>query len=32
MNKYCFTLQLRPDRIDEYVRRHTPVWPEMLEA
>ncbi|MFC0454518.1 L-rhamnose mutarotase [Rhodococcus jostii] len=32
MNKYCFTLQLRPDRIDEYVRRHAHVWPEMLEA
>jgi len=28
----CFVLHLRPDRVDEYVRRHRSVWPEMLEA
>jgi L-rhamnose mutarotase len=28
----CFTLQVRPDRLDEYRRRHTAVWPEMLAA
>lgn len=29
---YCFTLQVRPERREEYARRHTAVWPEMLEA
>jgi L-rhamnose mutarotase len=28
----CFTLQVRPDRLDEYRRRHAAVWPEMLQA
>ena len=32
MPRVCFTLQVRPDRLDEYVRRHAQVWPEMLEA
>ena len=32
MPRYCFTLQVRPDLIDEYVERHRAVWPEMLEA
>ena len=27
-----FVLRVRPDRIDEYVRAHREVWPEMLEA
>jgi L-rhamnose mutarotase len=27
-----FVLRVRPDRIDEYVRRHAEVWPEMLGA
>ena len=30
--RYCFNLQVRPDRIEEYVERHRAVWPEMLEA
>ncbi|WP_109508640.1 L-rhamnose mutarotase [Nocardioides speluncae] len=30
--RYCFQLQVRPDRIDEYVERHRTVWPEMLHA
>ena len=30
--RYCFQLQVRPDRIEEYVERHRAVWPEMLEA
>ena len=30
--RYCFHLQVRPDRIEEYVERHRAVWPEMLEA
>jgi L-rhamnose mutarotase len=32
MPRYCFTLQVRPDRMDEYVERHRAVWPEMLDA
>ena len=32
MPRVCFTLQVRPDRLDEYRRRHAAVWPEMLEA
>jgi L-rhamnose mutarotase len=27
-----FVLRVRPDKIDEYVRAHREVWPEMLEA
>ena len=32
MPRVCFTLQVRPDRLDEYRRRHAAVWPEMLQA
>ena len=32
MTRVCFTLQVRPDRLEEYRRRHAAVWPEMLEA
>lgn len=32
MPRYCFQLQVRPDRLDEYVERHRRVWPEMLRA
>jgi L-rhamnose mutarotase len=28
----CFQLQVKPEWIDEYVRRHAEVWPEMLTA
>lgn len=28
----AFVLRVRPDRIDEYVRAHGEVWPEMLDA
>jgi L-rhamnose mutarotase len=28
----AFRLRVRPDRIDEYIAAHNPVWPEMLEA
>jgi L-rhamnose mutarotase len=27
-----FVLQVRPDRIDEYVEAHANVWPEMRDA
>ena len=32
MPRYCFRLQVRPDRLAEYRQRHRAVWPEMLEA
>ena len=32
MNRFGFTLKVRPDRIDEYRRHHAAVWPEMLDA
>lgn len=28
--RVCFQLQVRPELLDEYVHRHSPVWPEML--
>jgi L-rhamnose mutarotase len=30
MTRIAFQLQVRPELLDEYVARHTPVWPEML--
>lgn len=30
MPRVAFQLQIAPDRVDEYVQRHSPVWPEML--
>src|SRR5688572_22523241 len=30
MQRNCFQLQIKPDLIDEYLERHSPVWPEML--
>ena len=32
MKRVCFTLQVKPERLEEYKRRHEAVWPEMLEA
>lgn len=32
MQRVCFQLQVKPDRINEYTRRHAAVWPEMLTA
>ena len=32
MTRVCFTLQVRPDRLDEYRQQHTTVWPAMLRA
>ena len=32
MERVCFQLQVRPDRLEEYTLRHRAVWPEMLEA
>jgi len=30
--RVCFQLQVRPERMAEYRRRHSAVWPEMLQA
>ena len=32
MTRICFVLQVKPDRLAEYVERHRTVWPEMLAA
>jgi len=32
VQRVCFQLQVKPDRIDAYVARHAEVWPDMLEA
>jgi L-rhamnose mutarotase len=32
MERVCFRLQLKRDRLDEYVARHAEVWPDMLAA
>ena len=32
MERVCFQLQVRPDRLEEYRARHREVWPEMLDA
>ncbi|MEV5409176.1 L-rhamnose mutarotase [Thermopolyspora sp. NPDC052614] len=32
MQRVCFLLKVRPDRLDEYRERHTAVWPQMLDA
>ena len=32
MERVCFLLRVRPDRLEEYKERHRAVWPEMLDA
>jgi L-rhamnose mutarotase len=32
MERVCFQLQVRRDRLEEYKHRHAAVWPEMLRA
>lgn len=32
MQRICFVLQIKPERIEEYRERHASVWPAMLEA
>ncbi|MFI0960113.1 L-rhamnose mutarotase [Streptomyces sp. NPDC021080] len=32
MQRVCFLLKVRADRLDEYRERHAAVWPEMLDA
>ena len=32
MQRICFVLQVKPERLEEYKKRHRQVWPEMLSA
>ncbi|MET0965353.1 MAG: L-rhamnose mutarotase [Nakamurella sp.] len=32
MMRYCFCLQVKPDRLAEYTERHSRVWPDMQAA
>ncbi|MFP5315552.1 MAG: L-rhamnose mutarotase [Actinomycetes bacterium] len=32
MERVCFQLQVKPDRLQEYKERHAAVWPDMLRA
>jgi L-rhamnose mutarotase len=32
MQRVCFLLRVRPEKLDEYRLRHAQVWPEMLDA
>ncbi|MFD5739807.1 L-rhamnose mutarotase [Streptomyces massasporeus] len=32
MQRVCFLLKVRADRLDEYRERHSTVWPEMRQA
>jgi L-rhamnose mutarotase len=32
MQRICFCLQVKPERLAEYKLRHCNVWPEMLQA
>lgn len=32
MERVCFVLQVRPERLEEYKERHRRVWPEMRQA
>ncbi|PRZ16748.1 L-rhamnose mutarotase [Nesterenkonia sandarakina] len=32
MQRVCFQLQVKPERLEEYAERHRAVWPEMLQA
>jgi L-rhamnose mutarotase len=31
MQRVCFALRIRPELQTEYLERHSPIWPEMLE-
>jgi L-rhamnose mutarotase len=32
MQRICFALQVKKDRLEEYRERHRSVWPEMINA
>jgi len=32
MQRVCFLLKVKPDKLEEYKKAHETVWPEMLQA
>jgi L-rhamnose mutarotase len=32
MERVCWTMRVRPEKLEEYTARHREVWPEMLAA
>jgi L-rhamnose mutarotase len=32
LQRVCFLLHVRPDKLEEYKARHREVWPEMIDA
>jgi L-rhamnose mutarotase len=32
VQRICFLLQVHPEKLEEYKRRHREVWPEMMDA
>jgi len=32
LERICFVLNVRPDKLEEYMARHRGVWPEMIRA
>lgn len=32
MEQVCFTMRLKPERVDDYLTAHQTLWPEMLDA
>jgi len=32
MQRICFVLQVKPEKLQEYKERHRSVWPEMVNA
>jgi len=32
MKRVCWTMRVRPEKLEEYKARHREVWPEMLAA
>jgi L-rhamnose mutarotase len=32
MERVCWTMRVRPERLEEYKARHREVWPDMLAA
>lgn len=32
MQRVCFVMYVKPDRVDDYLAAHQHVWPEMLDA
>lgn len=32
LERVCFQLQVKPERIDDYKQRHAAIWPELAQA